>query len=168
MRELELALLDKSYFDRQVISSKSGILLENLLDYLTDIYEYNLPKRKTLKYTLGELIDTLQPKYLKYIKAIHTTVTNASGKEETNETEHLLQPIIDDLKKLMFIRNQVGAHFNLDENASDDDVMLFGKKTLRLAEILVCRQTGQLPLTKSGDHWKSKQGTIKLYPSEKN
>jgi wobble nucleotide-excising tRNase len=161
MQELELALNNKSYFDRQVISSKSGILLENLLDYLTDIYEYHLPKRKDHKYTLGEMMDALQLKYLKNIKAIHVDANKI-------ETEHPLQPVIEELKKLVFIRNQVGAHFNLDENASDDDVTLFGKKTLELGEILVCTQTGQLPLTRSGDHWKSKQGTIKLFPAEKS
>jgi energy-coupling factor transporter ATP-binding protein EcfA2 len=161
IQELELSLNDKSYFDRQAIASKSGILLENLLDYLTDIYEYHLPKRKNQKYTLGEMIDTLQAKYLKNIKAVHISTSKT-------ETEHYLLPVVEDLKKLLFIRNQVGAHFNLDDHASDDDVRLFGRKTLDLGEILVCKQTGQLPLTKSGDHWKSKQGTIKLFPVEKD
>lgn len=169
LQELELALNDKIYFDRQIVASKSGIILENILDYLSDIYEYHLPKRKSLKYTLGELIDTLQPKYLKNIHVIHSVKkTNEDGQVEDVELELQLQPIIDDLKKLLFIRNQVGAHFNLVEDASDDDVELFGKKTLELGKALVCIETGQLPLSKSVDHWKSKNGTIKLYPSEKN
>ncbi|HUN01501.1 MAG TPA: hypothetical protein PLS00_01495 [Niabella sp.] len=168
LQELELALNDNTYLDRQAIASKSGVILENLLDFLTDIYEYHMPKRKSLKYTLGELIDTLQPKYLKNIKAIHTSKQiNKDGNEEVIEVEYPLQPIIDELKKLLFIRNQVGAHFTLDEDASDDDVELFGKKTLELGTVLVCSQTGQLPLSKAVDHWKSKSGTIKLYPSEK-
>lgn len=168
LQELELALNDKTYFDRQVISSKSGIILENILDFLTDVYEYHLPKRKNLKYTLGELIDTLQPKYLKNIHVIHQEKkVNELGKEEDVETDYYLQPIVDDLKKLLFIRNQVGAHFNLVEDASDDDVELFGKKTFELGKALVCNETGQLPLTKSVDHWKSKNGKVKLYPSEK-
>ncbi len=168
LQELELALNDTAYFDRQIIASKSGIILENLLDYLSDIYEYHLPKRKSLKYTLGELIDTLQPKYLKNLKTVHLSKSNdASGNENVSEIEHLLQPVIDDLRKLLFIRNQVGAHFNLGEDASDEDVELFGKKTLELGNLLVCNDTGQLPLYKSVDHWKSKNGSIKLYPSEK-
>jgi hypothetical protein len=168
LQELELAINDKTYFDRQVVSSKSGIILENILDYLTDVYEYHLPKRKSLKYTLGELLDTLQPKYLKNIHVIHQEKKlNELGKEEEIEADYLLQPIVEDLKKLLFIRNQVGAHFNLVEDASDDDVELFGKKTLELGKALVCSETGQLPLTKSVDHWKSKNGKVKLYPSEK-
>lgn len=168
LQELELALNDTAYFDRQIIASKSGIILENLLDYLTDTYEYYVPKRKNLKYTLGELIDTLQPKYLKNLKTVHLTKSlDASGKEIVSEIEYPLQPVIEDLRKLLFIRNQVGAHFNLEEDASDDDVEMFGKKTLELGKLLVCNETGQLPLYKSVDHWKSKNGSIKLYPSEK-
>lgn len=168
LQELELALNDTSYFDRQIISSKSGIILENILDYLTDIYEYHLPKRKSLKYTLGELIDTLQTKYLKNIYTIHTVKqTNETGQVEEIDVTYQLQPIIDDIKKLMFIRNQVGAHFNLEQDASDDDVELFGVKTLELGKALVCNETGQLPLVKNVDHWTSKNGSVRLYPSEK-
>ncbi len=168
LQELEIALNDTVYFDRQIIASKSGIILENLLDYLTDTYEYYLPKRKNLKYTLGELIDTLQPKYLKNIKTVHLSKSlDALGNEITLDIEYPLEPIIEDLRKLIFIRNQVGAHFNLEEDASDEDVELFGKKTLELGNLLVCNKTGQLPLNKYADHWKSKNGSIKLYPSEK-
>lgn len=168
LQELELALEDKAYFDRQIIASKSGIILENLLDYLTDIYEYHLPKRKSLKYTLGELIDTLQPKYLKNLKTIHTGKRlNESSVEEVFEVEYQLQPVIEELKKLLFIRNQVGAHFTLEQDASDDDVELFGRKSLELGKILICSETGQLPLSKEVDHYKTKNGSVKLYPGEK-
>lgn len=165
LQELELALNDTSYFDRQIIASKSGIILENLLDYLTDIYEYHLPKRKSSKYSLGELIDTLQSKYLKNIKTIHRGKRiNDRREEEDYEVEYQLQPVIEDLKKLLFIRNQVGAHFNLDQDASDEDVELFGKKSLELGKILICSETGQLPLSKDVDHWKTKNGSVKLFP----
>jgi energy-coupling factor transporter ATP-binding protein EcfA2 len=168
LQELELSLNDLTYFDRQVISSKSGIILENILDFLSDVYEYHLPKRKSLKYTLGELIDTLQPKYLKNIHTIHTV----KQKDETGQINEVeitfqLQPIVDALKRLLFIRNQVGAHFNLEQDASDDDVELFGRTTLELGKAIVCNETGQLPLIKTADHWKSKNGTVRLYPSEK-
>lgn len=165
LQELELALNDTTYLDRQIIASKSGIILENILDYLTDIYEYHLPKRKSSKYTLGELIDTLQPKYLKNIKTIHTGKRiNERSEEEDYEDEYQLQPVIEELKKLLFIRNQVGAHFNLDQDASDDDVELFGKKSLELGKILICSETGQLPLSKDVDHWKTRNGNVKLFP----
>jgi DNA repair exonuclease SbcCD ATPase subunit len=168
LQELELALSDPTYFDRQVISSKSGIILENILDFLSDVYEYHLPKRKSLKYTLGELIDTLQPKYLKNIHTIHTVKQkDDSGQIIEVEITFQLQPIVDALKRLLFIRNQVGAHFNLEQDASDDDVEHFGRTTLELGKALVCNETGQLPLIKTADHWKSKNGTVRLYPSEK-
>jgi predicted ATPase len=168
LQELELALDDTNYCDRQIIASKSGIILENLLDYLTDIYEYHLPKRKSSKYTLGELIDTLQAKYLKNIKTIHTRKRiNESSVVEVFEEEYQLQPVIEELKKLLFIRNQVGAHFNLDQDASDDDVELFGRKSLELGKILICSETGQLPLSKEVDHYKTKNGSVKLFPVEK-
>ena len=168
LQELELALNDLTYFDRQVISSKSGIILENILDFLSDVYEYYLPKRKSLKYTLGELIDTLQPKYLKNIHTIHTVKQkDESGQINEVEITFQLQPIVDALKRLYFIRNQVGAHFNLEQDVSDDDVELFGHTTLELGKALVCNETGQLPVKKTADHWKSKNGTVRLYPSKK-
>jgi ABC-type transport system involved in cytochrome c biogenesis ATPase subunit len=168
LQELELSLNDPTYFDRQVISSKSGIILENILDFLSDVYEYHLPKRKSLKYTLGELIDTLQPKYLKNIHSIHTVKQKDESCQIIEvEITFQLQPIVDALKRLLFIRNQVGAHFNLEQDASDDDVELFGRTTLELGKAIVCNETGQLPLIKTADHWKSKNGTVRLYPSEK-
>jgi hypothetical protein len=167
LEELELAINDATYFDRQVIASKSGILLENLLDYLSDIYEYHLPKRKSQKYTLGELIDALQPKYLKHIKTVHLVEMEQNGAKQIKELEYQVQPFIDELKGLLFIRNQVGAHFNLAEDANDKDVELFGRKTLELGKALVCPVTGQLPSTKKVDHWKTTSGNIKLYPHEK-
>uniref|UniRef100_UPI00404A4866 hypothetical protein n=1 Tax=Flavobacterium sp. TaxID=239 RepID=UPI00404A4866 len=117
---------------------------------------------------MGELIDTLQPKYLKNIKTIHSGKRiNENSEEEVFEVEYQLQPVVEELKKLFFIRNQVGAHFNLEQDASDDEVELFGRKSLELGKILICSETGQLPLSKASDHWKTKNGIVKLFPLTK-
>lgn len=50
LQEFEAVLNNDEMFDRQSIASKSGVLLENIFDFLSDIYEYTLLKRRNLKY----------------------------------------------------------------------------------------------------------------------
>lgn len=168
LQEFETALNNDEVFDRQAIASKSGVLLENLLDFLSDIYEYTLPKRRNLKYTLGEYLDALKKDYLKDLRVVSVIKKqNAEKGYEEIEQETALCDIVNQIKGLAFIRNQVGAHFNLDVGVSDSEVEKFGRKTLKFAKLLICPSTGELPLSRELDHWKSKGGAIKLYPRAK-
>ena len=144
------------------------MLLENILDFLSEIYEFSLPKRTSQKYTLGELLDALQPKYLKDIYVVHKVkVVDEDGNEVFTENTIPLQPTVEEIKKLAFIRNEVGAHFNLDQNVADSEIETFGNKTLELANLLICSETGELPLYRRLDHWSPKSNNIKLFPREK-
>lgn len=168
LEEFVSVLKNEEHFDRQSIASKSGVLLENLLDFLSDVYEYNLPKRTSQKYTLGEYLDALQPKYLKDIYVVQKLKgLDEDGNEVYTETTIALQPTVEEIKKLAFIRNEVGAHFNLDQNVLDSEIETLGNKTLELAKMLICNETGELPLYKGSDHWSPKSNNIKLYPREK-
>src|SRR5690606_17833889 len=156
LQEFEAALNNDEVFDRQAIASKSGVLLENLLDFLSDIYEYTLPKRRNLKYTLGEYLDALKKDYLKDLRVVSVIKKqNAEKGYEEIEQETALCDIVNQIKGLAFIRNQVGAHFNLDVGVSDSEVEKFGRKTLKFAKLLICPSTGELPLSRELDHWKS-------------
>lgn len=168
LEEFKSVLNNTDHFDRQAIASKSGVLLENILDFLSEIYEFSLPKRTSQKYTLGELLDALQPKYLKDIYVVHKVkVVDEDGNEVFTENTIPLQPTVEEIKKLAFIRNEVGAHFNLDQNVADSEIETFGNKTLELANLLICSETGELPLYRRLDHWSPKSNNIKLFPREK-
>ncbi len=121
-----------------------------------------------MKYTLGEYLDALKANYLKDLRVVAVIKKqDIDGGEEEIEQETMLFDIVNQIKELAFIRNQVGAHFNLDVGVSDSEVEKFGRKTLEFAKLLICPITGELPLSRELDHWKSKRGSIKLYPRER-
>jgi hypothetical protein len=82
-----------------------------------------------------------------------------------------LQPLIEACTKDSWIRNQVGAHFNVDEaTISDNDVRQFAHNALALADALQCDQCRQLPSNgNTGEYWSCgghcKQ--LKMYPLKK-
>jgi hypothetical protein len=80
--------------------------------------------------------------------------------------EIVLKPIIDNIKNLKAVRNQVGAHFTYDGAlVSDNDIEDFAKTTIQLAELLICPVDGNLPdRNKSGSFWEAKSGAIRLFP----
>jgi len=82
----------------------------------------------------------------------------------TKETN--LKDILDKIKGIAIVRNWVGAHYNYDGSlVSDKDVEEFGKLTLEFAELLTCPDSGQFPdKDKSGSHWETKTGSIRLHP----
>lgn len=165
--ELRLAMNDTNYFDRQKITSSAGVILENLLDFLSVLYGCKLQRKPKNDYQLRELLDSISRKLLGALKVQHFS-KDATGKyvqtSVTKETE--LKEIIEKIKALAIIRNWVGAHFNYDGSlVSDKDVEAFGNLTLELAELLTCPETGQFPDRKnSGSYWETKTGSIRLHP----
>jgi len=57
--ELRSAINDTKYFDRQKITSSAGIILENILDYLSLLYGCKLQRKPRNDYQLRELLDSL-------------------------------------------------------------------------------------------------------------
>ncbi|GAP70573.1 hypothetical protein BA6E_1255 [Bacteroidales bacterium 6E] len=166
INELELLLSEEVDFERANISSLSGRILENVLDYLTVKYSCRLPRKPKNDYQLKELLDGLSSKLLKVMN-VQSMTKNEDGKyshEVNSETE--LKLLIDRLKQLTAVRNQVGAHFNFDGSlVSDADVKEFGNLTFEFAKLLICPEDGSLPdRDKSGSYLETRSGSIRLYP----
>lgn len=157
--------LKPEYFDRQKLASLSGIFLESILDVLTLKYAVKMPRKAAQDYTLGEYLLAFSPSKRDLLRTEHFDVSNTLIKSTP------LRPILDELDKLSWIRNQVGCHFNISgQETSDKDVRFFAEKTAELAEALICPKGGGLPskLTKDGSCWRSKHGNCKLYPAQIN
>ena len=76
-----------------------------------------------------------------------------------------LAVIITRLRNIAFIRNEVGAHFNIDSQTGDEEVLEFGNLTIQFAELLVCPISGSLPIrNKSGSYHDTMNGSIRLHP----
>lgn len=163
--ELKEMLSDEDKFHRENISTASGRILENMLDYLTFLFSSKLPRKPKGDYQLHELLTGLSSQLVKLLKVEHLA-KDEQGKygDVVNTIE--LQPIIDKLKQLKAVRNQVGAHFNFNGSlVSDDDVTEFGNATVEFAELIVCPVAGSLPDRKpSGSYWETRTGSIRLYP----
>lgn len=166
--ELRSAISDTKYFDRQKITSSAGIILENILDYLSLLYGCKLQRKPKNDYQLRELLDSLSKKLLSTLRVQHFEKDKVSGKcvDTTVVKETDLKEVLDKIKELAIIRNWVGAHFNYDGSmVSDTDVENFGKLTLELAELLTCPESGQFPdRDNSGSYWETKTGSIRLHP----
>ena len=165
LAELKQLLADEKYFHRENIAGTAGRMLENILDYITLKYSSRLPRKPKADYQLHELLTGLSKELLKVFRVEHFT-KDGDGKYTVLSYDIPLVTVIDKLKQLKAVRNQVGAHFNFDgQLVSDDDVIEFGTATVEFAELLICAETGALPdKDSSGSYWETKSGSIKLYP----
>ena len=148
--------------DRQMIASRAGILLEQLLDDLTLRYNCKLPRRSSPHYTLGDLAGGIDKKLQQLLRI-----------EKLDKQGNILQafdlyPLIQAATADTWIRNQVGAHFNPDaKGISDAAVKKFGENVLALADANLCDHCRQLPVkNKSGCYWEcgADCGKIRRYP----
>lgn len=165
--ELKHYLAAPENFHRENLAGTTGRFLEAILDFLTFNFQCRLKRKPGSDYTLNDLLDGLSKDLLKVLKVQKMELlpdgkySDAKFAEET-----ILKPIIDDIKNLKAVRNQVGAHFTFDGAlVSDSDVEDFAKTTIQLAELLICPVDGNLPdRNKSGSFWETKSGSIRLYP----
>lgn len=146
--------LFKEPLDRIGVAGRAGILLEALLDDLTLRYRCRLPRATDINYTLGELFGGIDSKLAKAMR-----VMKPAG-------DIALEPLLQKLLSMAFLRNQVGCHFNLaGSNISDRDVRAFGEATLAYAEAVICENCGELPRReKTGEYWQCACGSTKLVP----
>jgi energy-coupling factor transporter ATP-binding protein EcfA2 len=148
--------------DRQIVSSKAGILLESLLDHLALIYECRLPRKPEPFYTLGELTDCIEKRLRQALKSQFVSQDSSSLISEIR-----LEPILTKISSLGgWIRNQVGCHWNISGlDISDSDVKALSNSTIELANALVCENCGQIPLReRSGSYFECQCGRKRLYP----
>jgi DNA repair exonuclease SbcCD ATPase subunit len=167
MEELRKALDDEDY-DRQIISSKAGIILENILDFISIKFQCKVARKDRNEFVLRELLDCISSKLQKALRVQHL-VKNEDGIYSTDmpfSVEQDLKPMIDEFKQLSAIRNQVGAHFNWDGSmVTDKDVLEFGNKVYNFGKLLICPETGMFPdKSKSGSYLETRTGSIRLHP----
>ena len=149
VNELATALA-ADQFDRQIVASKAGVLLENILDSLAVYYECTLRYKPGRSYTLGELLRTT--KKLFQNAKVQRVKRDIHGQPE-NWVEIVLKEYHEKLDGITLIRNEVGAHFNPSGNDwSDNDVREFGQAAYNLAEALACPQCGHIPKNVRIDH----------------
>lgn len=157
--ELKTAL-EPGNFERRNVANMSGILLERIFHNLSLLYGLKVPLKQPPEYTLGEFLSAFDKKFVPHLKVERLD-------ESGNITETIgIKPLIDSLRELTWIRNQVGAHFNvLGEEISDVDVRQFGGATLALASALICPVSGELPnKNRQGKCWESAYGRTCLHP----
>lgn len=147
--------------DRQIVASKAGIFLERLLDFIAMRYGGKVPRQPDPKYTLGVLANSIDSKLAKLLKVEEWPAGATASLSSTD-----LKPLIQDATQWAWVRNEVGCHFSISgQEVPDADVRLFAKKTIELAERLLCGGCGEFPArNKSGSYWECRCGVRRLYP----
>jgi ABC-type Mn2+/Zn2+ transport system ATPase subunit len=127
-------VLTAAPMDRQAVASKSGVLLEAILNQFTLEYECSMERVKKGRYDLGQLIAGSAK------KMVRLKVEKDNGGSPTVID---LEPVFERIKQLAFLRNQAGAHYNtVGLDHSNTDIKEFGEATLALAEALICNVCG--------------------------
>jgi recombinational DNA repair ATPase RecF len=149
-----IASVNAAPFERQRVANEAGILLETMLDYLALKYRCRVPRTYDNAYTLGELLDgctaLFKRLWMEKPQAANNGDPNADVEHETQQP----QQTFTKLKQIAFIRNQVGAHFNLAGlDISDAEVEAFANLTVELAQTLSCGVCGQIPGKKGENHY---------------
>jgi hypothetical protein len=149
-----IASIAAAPFDRQVTASRAGVLLEAILDYLALQYRCRVARTHDGGYTLGELLDGTESLFKK--QEVHRPDLDAAGQPHTPPKYVVSNTatITSQIRSLTFLRNQVGAHFNVAGSAIPDaDVQLFAEMTVKLAKALSCPTCGQIPGKKTTNHF---------------
>jgi hypothetical protein len=148
--------------DLQAIAAKSGVILEAVLDFLTQLYECNVPRRSGGIYTLNDLLQAVDAKLKKALRVEHKQ-EDAVG--VVSYTEKRLEPHIDALSRIAQVRNVAGCHFNaLSFDLLDNDAIHFGTEVLALIDALVDHEIGWPRNGKSGSYWATTGETRRLHP----
>src|SRR3546814_12019782 len=90
------ALLSDPSPDHQAICAKSGVILEAVLDFLTQLYECSVPRRAGGQYTLGDLLPALDGKLRKALRVEHRREDGAGA---ISYQEHHLEPHLIELAR---------------------------------------------------------------------
>jgi energy-coupling factor transporter ATP-binding protein EcfA2 len=160
------ALLDESPIDPQAICSKAGVVLEAVLDYLTQKYECAVPRRHGAAYTLGDLLPAISGKLRGALRVeLRDGLTDATA--PSNSTVEL-KPIFDELTRIAQARNAFGAHFKaISFELLDADAVGFAKHVVQLVDLLTHSEHGWPSNDKSGSYWRNNADSRRLHPLKK-
>lgn len=158
-------LLAESSVDHGAVCSKSGVILEAILDFLTQHYECSVPRRAGANYTLGDLLPAVSGKLLKALRVEHLQQAPSGAVVYVDRT---LEPHLAEITRLAQIRNVMGCHFNeLSFHLQDGDAIRFGTEVLALADALIDHEVGWPKNGKSGSYWATAGETRRLHPYKK-
>jgi DNA repair exonuclease SbcCD ATPase subunit len=142
-------------FNRQYVASVAGILLESTLDRLTFLYGCHVPRTRDNVYTLNQLLDATS-KLLKRLE-LRKPARDPSGQVSTPPAFETIKPgvFVEQLRQTVYVRNQVGAHHNVQGMAvSDADVRAFANLAGQFVKSLQCETCGQIPSKSTGSHYR--------------
>jgi energy-coupling factor transporter ATP-binding protein EcfA2 len=158
-------LLQDASPDHQAICAKSGVILEAILDFLTQLYECSVPRRAGGHYTLGDLLPAIDSKLRKALRVEHRH-EDASG--SVAYQPRTLEPHLTELIRIAQVRNVTGCHFNaLSFDLLDNDAIAFGTEVLALTDALIDHEAGWPKNGKSGSYWSTAGDTRRLHPLKK-
>jgi hypothetical protein len=155
-------LLAEAPPDPQLVCAKAGVVLEAVLDFITQLYECSVPRRSGGLYTLGDLLPSIDKKLRNALTA-EVMTKDASGSISYQSVK--LTPILEELMRIAQARNVFGCHFNtLSFELLDSDAVGFGQKVLDLVEAVACPDAGWPKNDKSGKYWANSGETRRLHP----
>ncbi len=149
--------------DPQLICAKAGVILEAALNFLTELYECKLPRRRGSLYTLGDLLSAIDKKLRQAL-----TVDVHAGIDDQGKILYrtvALAPMIDELTRIAQARNVFGAHFSeLSFDLLEDDGVAFGFEVLKLIDSVVDPDNGWPRKERQGSYWANANETRRLHP----
>jgi hypothetical protein len=155
--------LAKEPIDRQGVASKAGVLLEAVLGHVCFLYECKLPCKVSGNHTLGDYLSGIDSKLRKLLKSVTTSQDKKPGQQ--TETTIEIKPLLDAIDSTTWIRNLVGAHFNMQGmDVADAQVLQFGKATSTLLDAVICPGCGELPRKNTGSFYSCGCKTRQLHP----
>jgi len=155
-------LLNEAAPDPQIISAKAGVILEAALDFLTQLYQCQVPRRPENAFTLGDLLPAVNKK-LRTALIVEVMKTDSAGTIRYTSTS--LAPFLDELERIAQVRNVLGCHFSeISFNLLDADAIGFGNTVLQLTEALTDEKAGWPRNGKSGSYWATSGETRRLHP----
>jgi energy-coupling factor transporter ATP-binding protein EcfA2 len=156
-------LLGKEPMDHQAVAAKSGVLLEAGLREISILYRCKLPLDAEGRHTLGEYLNGLEAKLRKLMKSVATSPATSTAGAGESATE--IQPLLEAIESITWIRNLVGAHFNIDGmSLSETEVREFALATCALLDALICRKCGELPRKNQGSFFTCGCKAHQLHP----
>jgi recombinational DNA repair ATPase RecF len=157
-------LLGAPDFDQQAACAKAGVVLEALLDFLTELYQCNLPRKPRNEWTLGDLLPAIDKRLRKALRIEHQ-----DPNEPTRYSSHDLGPLLEELTQIAQTRNVLGAHFSRlsFDTLHAADAERFARRVLELADLLVHSEHGWPRSSKSGSYWSCAKDARRLHPLQK-
>lgn len=156
--------LQEQPLDRQSVASMAGILLEAMLDRLCFLYGISLPRNAVNRWTLGHYLSAMSSKHVKKL-AFERVCPEGKTDCKVKTPYESIGPLYEEQGLLGLVRNQVGAHFNLDgADIPNADVVAFAASVLDLSASLSCPWCGGIPEKRDTDAYRCGCKATRLKP----